>query len=349
MRIAELSVRRPVFATVLSMMLVIFGLVSLQRLSVREYPDIDRPVVSITTSYRGASSAVIETKVTQVIEDSVAGIEGILKIESDSEDERSQVRIEFDISRDIDAAANDVRDRIARVAARLPMEADPPQIVKADANADSVVTLGVQLRHDVDARAHRLRRAQSRRSAVDCSRRRERRHHRRATVLDAHLARPPGARGSQPHRQRHRGRAAPRERRAAGGPARVAYARILAAHDGRSRQRGRLPQPRDHARQPTATSCGSARSPTCRLAAENERSYSRLNGKPGPDAAGRRRSRRATRSTSRAACARRSSACSRRCRANTTLEVSIDNALPIEAALREVLVAVGFALVSVLA
>ncbi len=141
MRIAELSVRRPVFATVLSMMLVIFGLVSLQRLSVREYPDIDRPVVSITTSYRGASSAVIETKVTQVIEDSVAGIEGILKIESDSEDERSQVRIEFDISRDIDAAANDVRDRIGRVVARLPMEADPPQVVKADANADSVVTL----------------------------------------------------------------------------------------------------------------------------------------------------------------------------------------------------------------
>ena len=93
MRIAELSVRRPVFATVLSMMLVIFGLVSLQRLSVREYPDIDRPVVSITTAYRGASSAVIETKVTQIIEDSVAGIEGILKIESDSEDERSQVRM----------------------------------------------------------------------------------------------------------------------------------------------------------------------------------------------------------------------------------------------------------------
>ena len=141
MRIAELSVRRPVFATVLSMMLVIFGLVSLQRLSVREYPDIDRPVVSVTTSYRGASSAVIETKVTQVVEDSIAGIEGILKIESDSEDERSQVRIEFDISRDIDAAANDVRDRIARVASRLPTEADPPQIVKADANADSVVVL----------------------------------------------------------------------------------------------------------------------------------------------------------------------------------------------------------------
>src|SRR5690606_35419204 len=135
MKISEVSVRRPVFATVISMLLVIFGIVSVQRLSVREYPDIERPVVSITTNYRGASAAIIETKITQVIEDSIAGIEGILKIESDSEDERSQVRIEFDVSRDIDSAANDVRDRIARVTRSLPTEADPPQIVKADANA----------------------------------------------------------------------------------------------------------------------------------------------------------------------------------------------------------------------
>src|SRR5689334_13915323 len=142
MRISELSVRRPVFATVLSMMLVIFGLVSLQRLSVREYPDIDRPTVTITTAYRGASAAIIETKITQIIEDSVAGIEGIIKLESDSEDERSQVRIEFDVSRDVDAAANDVRDRVARVIAGLPDEADPPQIVKADANGESVVSIG---------------------------------------------------------------------------------------------------------------------------------------------------------------------------------------------------------------
>src|SRR5690606_10001933 len=84
MLLSEASVRRPVFVTVISLLLVIFGLMSLQRLSVREYPDIDRPVVSITTNYNGASAAVIETKITQVIEDSIAGIEGILKIESDS-------------------------------------------------------------------------------------------------------------------------------------------------------------------------------------------------------------------------------------------------------------------------
>src|SRR5262245_38982166 len=141
MRISELSVRRPVFATVISMMLVIFGLVSLQRLSVREYPDIDRPTVSVTTTYSGASAAIIETKITQVIEDSVAGIEGILKIESDSEDERSQVRIEFDINRDIDAASNDVRDRVSRVMGLLPQESDPPQIIKADASAEAVMLI----------------------------------------------------------------------------------------------------------------------------------------------------------------------------------------------------------------
>jgi multidrug efflux pump len=139
MKLSELSVRRPVFATVISLLLIIFGVVSLQRLAVREYPDIDRPVVSITTTYTGASSAVIETKITQVIEDSIAGIEGILKIESDSEDERSSVRIEFDVGRDIDGATNDVRDRVARVLGNLPEEADPPEVLKADASADPIM------------------------------------------------------------------------------------------------------------------------------------------------------------------------------------------------------------------
>jgi multidrug efflux pump len=139
MRISELSVRRPVFATVISLLLIIFGLMSLDRLPIREYPDIDRPVVSVTTSYVGASAPVIETKITQVVEDSIAGIEGILKIESESEDERSQVRIEFDVSRNIDGAANDVRDRVSRIINDLPEEADPPEIIKADASAEPVM------------------------------------------------------------------------------------------------------------------------------------------------------------------------------------------------------------------
>lgn len=141
MTISELCVRRPVFATVLSLLLVIFGLVALERLPLREYPDINRPVVSISTSYRGASANVVENKITQVIEDRIAGIEGVIKIESDSEDERSSIRIEFDVSRDIDDAANDIRDRIARVVAQLPPEADPPQIAKSDSSAESVMFL----------------------------------------------------------------------------------------------------------------------------------------------------------------------------------------------------------------
>ena len=141
MTLSEFCVRRPVFATVLSLMLVIFGLVTLERLPLREYPDINRPVVSITTIYRGASANVVENKVTQVIEDRIAGIEGILKLESDSADERSSIRVEFDVARDIDDAANDIRDRISRVLTQLPPEADPPQVVKADANAESVMFL----------------------------------------------------------------------------------------------------------------------------------------------------------------------------------------------------------------
>ena len=141
MGISELAVRRPVLAIVISLLLIVFGLISFDRLSVREYPDIDRPVVSVSTRYVGASSAVIETKVTQVIEDSIAGVEGVLKIESESQDERSSVRVEFDVARDLDGAANDVRDRVSRVLGALPEEADPPEIIKADANAEPVMML----------------------------------------------------------------------------------------------------------------------------------------------------------------------------------------------------------------
>ena len=141
MNISEFCVRRPVFATVLSALLVIFGLLALDRLPLREYPDINRPVVSIETTYRGASANVVENKITQVIEDRIAGIEGVLKIESDSRDERLNIRIEFDVERDIDAAANDIRDRISRVLQQLPPEADPPQIAKSDSTAEAVMFL----------------------------------------------------------------------------------------------------------------------------------------------------------------------------------------------------------------
>jgi multidrug efflux pump len=141
--ISNQSVRRPVFATVISALLVILGLSALVNLPVRQYPDVDSPVVSISTSYRGASSEVVETKVTQVIEDVIAGIEGIEKLTSTSRDERSDIRIEFALSRDIDAAANDIRDRVARILDQLPTEADPPEISKVDSSTSPVMWLNL--------------------------------------------------------------------------------------------------------------------------------------------------------------------------------------------------------------
>ena len=141
MLISDLSVRRPVFAAVVSLILVIVGLMSLQAMPTREYPDIQRPVVSISTNYRGAASDIVERRVTQIIEDQVAGITGVEKISSVSYDERSSITIEFTLDRDVDSAANDVRDRVARVLGTLPDEADPPQISKQDSTASASLWL----------------------------------------------------------------------------------------------------------------------------------------------------------------------------------------------------------------
>ena len=143
MILSDQSVRRPVFASVISLLLVILGISAMLKLPVRQYPDVDSPVVSVEVSYRGASAEVVETKVTQVVEDAVAGIEGIEKLTSSSRDERSDVRIEFALSRDIDAAANDVRDRVSRVVDQLPTEADAPEISKADSSTQSVMWLNL--------------------------------------------------------------------------------------------------------------------------------------------------------------------------------------------------------------
>lgn len=143
MLLSDISVKRPVFASVLSLLLVIFGLVAFDRLSLREYPDIDPPVVSIETNYRGAAANVVETRVTQLIEDRISGIEGIRFISSSSEDGRSRIDIEFEITRDIDGAANDVRDRVFAILEDLPVEADPPEIRKADSNEDVIMWLNL--------------------------------------------------------------------------------------------------------------------------------------------------------------------------------------------------------------
>ncbi|MFN4278381.1 MAG: efflux RND transporter permease subunit [Ferrovibrio sp.] len=143
MVLSDVSIKRPVFATVLSLVLIIFGLFALRTMSVREYPDIDPPVVSVNTIYRGASAEIIESKITQVIEDAVAGIEGIRAITSTSREESSSVSIEFNLSRNVDAAANDVRDKVSRVLARLPDEADPPTIAKTEADARPIIYIAL--------------------------------------------------------------------------------------------------------------------------------------------------------------------------------------------------------------
>ena len=143
MRISTISVQRPVFATVVSLLLVILGLLAYTRLSVRELPEVESPVVSIETTYRGAAADVVETKITQVIEERVSGLEGVTKINSQSVDGRSSINIEFVPERDVDEAANDVRDRVSRVASQLPPEADPPEIGKVDFNAEPVIWLNL--------------------------------------------------------------------------------------------------------------------------------------------------------------------------------------------------------------
>lgn len=143
MILSDTSVTRPVFASVLSLLLIVVGIVSFSRLSLREYPDIDPPVVSVDTAYQGASANIVETRITEVIEDRISGVEGIKFISSTSEDGRSRINIEFDVSRDIEAAANDVRDRVSGIADDLPEEADPPDIQKADSSDDVILWLNL--------------------------------------------------------------------------------------------------------------------------------------------------------------------------------------------------------------
>jgi len=143
MVLSDVAVTRPVFATVVSLLLTLFGIVAFFDLPLREYPDIDPPVVSIDTVYPGAAANVVETRITELIEDRIAGVEGIKFIESISEDGRSRVTIEFEVSRDVDAAANDIRDRVAGVLDDLPDEADPPDIQKADTNDDVIMWLNL--------------------------------------------------------------------------------------------------------------------------------------------------------------------------------------------------------------
>jgi multidrug efflux pump len=141
MVLSDLSIKRPVICLVASILIVLLGLLSFNRLPVREYPNIDSPTVSVETSYPGASAEVVETKVTEPLEKEIASIDGIRVIKSTSSEERSQINIEFTLARNIDEAANDVRDRVSRARGRLPEEVENVQVSKTEADSSPIITL----------------------------------------------------------------------------------------------------------------------------------------------------------------------------------------------------------------
>jgi len=141
--LSDLSVKRPVFAAVAAIILCVIGLAAFLGIPIRELPSVDPPVVSISTTYRGASAEIVEERITQVLERQVSGIQGIDRVSSSSRDGRSQINITFKLDTDLETATNDVRDAASRVVSQLPDQADPPQIAKADADSSPIIILNM--------------------------------------------------------------------------------------------------------------------------------------------------------------------------------------------------------------
>src|SRR3954454_13771550 len=145
MNISELSLRRPVLATVMNIAIVLFGVVGFTFLAVREYPAIDPPNVSVSTSYTGANADVIESQITEPLEKQINGIPGIRSITSSSQLGSSRINVEFNLDVNLETAANDVRDKVSQAARNLPQDVDaPPVVSKADANSDFIILLAIQ-------------------------------------------------------------------------------------------------------------------------------------------------------------------------------------------------------------
>ena len=144
MSLSSLSINRPVLATVMSIVIVLFGIIGLVSIGIREYPSVDPPIVSISTSYVGASADVIESQITEPLEESVNGIAGIRTLTSTSRDGRSYIRVEFDLGVDLETAANDVRDKVSVAIRQLPPDVDPPVVTKADADASPIIFVNIR-------------------------------------------------------------------------------------------------------------------------------------------------------------------------------------------------------------
>jgi multidrug efflux pump len=144
MSLSSISITRPVLATVMSITIVLFGIIGMTSLGVREYPSVDPPIITVSANYPGANADVIESQITEPLEESINGIEGIRTLTSVSRDGRSTITVEFDLSIDMEAAANDVRDRVSRSMRLLPPDADPPIVSKADADAFPIIFLNIR-------------------------------------------------------------------------------------------------------------------------------------------------------------------------------------------------------------
>ncbi|MEW6195694.1 MAG: efflux RND transporter permease subunit [Bacteroidota bacterium] len=144
MSLSSISIRRPVLAIVMSIAIVLFGVIGYTYLGVREYPSVDPPIINVSTNYAGANADVIESQITEPLEEQINGIAGIRSLTSTSRDGRSNITVEFDVSVDLETAANDVRDRVSRAQRNLPPDVDPPTVAKQDADAVPIIFLGVK-------------------------------------------------------------------------------------------------------------------------------------------------------------------------------------------------------------
>lgn len=144
MNLSSLSINRPVLATVMSIIVVIFGIIGFDALGVREFPSVDPPIITVTTNYPGANADIIESQITERLEESINEVQGIRTMTSVSSDGRSTITVEFDLSRDLDGAANDIRDKVSGAVRNLPTDADPPIVAKSDADAETIFSLTVQ-------------------------------------------------------------------------------------------------------------------------------------------------------------------------------------------------------------
>ena len=145
--VSELCINRPVLSTVMVLIILIFGLIGYRSLGVREYPSVDQPIISVSTSYPGANAEVIMNQITEPLEQNINGIPGIRSLSSVSSQGNSRITIEFELSVDLETAANDVRDKVSRAQRFLPRDCDPPTVSKADADATPIMQIGIHSSH----------------------------------------------------------------------------------------------------------------------------------------------------------------------------------------------------------